>query len=66
MENTYKAIKIVKTRNDESLSQDKDNGNATERVNLNVIQKEEWKENRRQRSHADVIEKVIQQFIKRV
>lgn len=41
MENTYKAIKIVKTRNDESLSQDKDNGNATERVNLNVIQKEE-------------------------
>lgn len=41
MENTYKAMEIVKTRDEEGLSQNGDNENAKESMNLTVIQKEE-------------------------
>lgn len=41
MENTYKATKIVKTRDDECLRQDRDNENVKEKMNVNVTQEEE-------------------------
>lgn len=44
MENTYKAINIVKTREDEGLSQGRGHKNVKEKMNLNVIQGEKWEQ----------------------
>lgn len=40
-EDNYKAIKIIKTEEDEGLSQGRDSENAEERMNLKVMQEAE-------------------------
>lgn len=44
MENTYRGINIVKTREDEDLSQGRGHKNVKEKTNLYVIQGEKWEQ----------------------